>query len=230
LACGAGPRHNPPVIVYEGNVTVDEDTPHIFDASATTDNDPRYSAPGGTFIWEFHVPGGPVTLEGAAVTALFPTPGTYRVDLTVKDRRTTRRRRSSPSRCWTAPPRHHRRAGHDGLRQDLQPARRIAMRRQRRHNDLQVGGRARIEHIDHGGPAPQFTFDALGIYNVTLTVEDAAQNANRTTVVVVYDDIPVITLPPRVVAMALAPLEVPIKVADEFNQGLVFRLAIGRRV
>ena len=218
----------PPVIVYEGNVTVDEDTPHIFDASATTDNDPRYSAPGGTFIWEFHVPGGPVTLEGAAVTALFPTPGTYRVDLTVKDRENnTAEAQFSVTVLDRTPP------DIIGVRDTTVYDRTSNLLDASRCVD-NVGITTYRWVVGHGsntstmeGPAPQFTFDALGIYNVTLTVEDAAHNANRTTVVVVYDDIPVITLPPRVVAMALAPLEVPIKVADEFNQGLVFRLAIG---
>ncbi len=218
----------PPVIVFEGNVSVDEDTPYIFDASATTDNDPRFEVSNGRFVWTFQVPGGPLTVEGAAVIASFPEPGTYAARLTVYDRESN----NAEADFWvevldrTAPE-------IVGLRDTVvfAPTPNLLDASRSVDNVGIATYRWVVEHdsqtITLEGPTPQFSFDGLGIYDVTLTLEDAAHNANWTSFAIVYDDVPVITLPSHVVAMALSPLEVTFKVQDEFNDGLAFSLASG---
>ncbi len=72
----------PPTPVTDRFLEVAEDSPVLFDASASTDNDPEL-ATRGTFRWSFPEIG--VELAGITATYTFATPGLYQGVLTVTD-------------------------------------------------------------------------------------------------------------------------------------------------
>ncbi len=74
----------PPVAHAGGNRTVDEDTPAVFDGSASTDNDPVF--PGrATFQWTVFDRTGQRIVYGLQATYTFAEPGNFTVVLLVRD-------------------------------------------------------------------------------------------------------------------------------------------------
>jgi hypothetical protein len=74
------------------------------------------------------------------------------------------------------------------------------------------------------GAAPAYSFDRMGTHTVVLVLTDAAGNENSTSIAVVYDDVPMISLPGWLVSMAGQRTEVPINVSDIYFTEL--RIAI----
>ncbi|MCJ2540010.1 MAG: hypothetical protein LN414_01925, partial [Candidatus Thermoplasmatota archaeon] len=76
----------PPVIWFDGNVTVDEDDWYIFDASATTDNDPFFDFTTGTFLWSIDLGTDVLERDTATFGHAFPDPGNYSGSISVFDK------------------------------------------------------------------------------------------------------------------------------------------------
>jgi len=72
----------PPTPVTARFVTADEDAIAVFDATASTDNDPNLAST-GTFAWSFPELG--LVLTGITASHRFPSPGLYQGVLTVTD-------------------------------------------------------------------------------------------------------------------------------------------------
>jgi hypothetical protein len=77
------------------------------------------------------------------------------------------------------------------------------------------------DRVELSGVTPEYAFDRLGSFSVTIQLWDAAGNSNTTDISVVYDDPPVISVPGWLVAMAGERIEVPVFITDVFYQDLV---------
>jgi hypothetical protein len=223
-----------PVIRYGGNVTVDEDTWHIFDASATTDNDPTFDFTTGTFLWRIDL--GPEVLERdtASFGSSFPEPGNYTGTLSVWDNAGNR----ATASFWvavldtTAPV-----IGGLSNATIFEPADGLLDASGCMDNVGIVTYRWTVlynnwtggfdEEVELSGVAPTYHFDLLGTFSVSLDLWDAAGNHNSTELSVVYDDPPVISVPSWLVSMAGESIEVPIYVHDVYYRDLTVSVVGG---
>jgi hypothetical protein len=224
----------PPVILFTGNVTMDEDEWYIFDALGTTDNDPSFDFTTGTFLWRVLIGTDTQIWETASFGHAFANPGNYSGTLSVWDR-----------------------AGNMAIEEfwvrvkDITPPVIIGVNNATVFTPSQglldaslcldnVGIASyhwtvlynnwsgdRDEHSELQGATPGYSFDRMATYNITLTISDAAGNVNMTEVWVVYDDVPTISLPPWVVSMAGERLEVPIEVFDVYFTDLGINIIDG---
>jgi PKD repeat protein len=217
-----------PLIRFGGNVTIDEDEEVIFDASATTDNNPAFNATRGTFLWNFYLDDEPTPEVGATVSVVFEEPGNFSGTLTVWDDNNN----DAEVEFWVlvldvTPPIIR------GLRSMVvfEPAGHLLDASTSSDNVGIVEWRWTVildgatENLV--GPAPNYTFAELGTYDITLTVEDAAGNQNQSSAVVVYDDVPIIYVTDRAVAMAGETLTVGVTVVDSFGTPLVVSISEG---
>ena len=217
-----------PDIRFEGNVTLDEDTTHVFDASATTDNDPGFNASNGRFHWEIDLSDGTLVRELAAFGYEFTRPGNYSGFLEVTDIGDNLARVDFwvLVRDITAP---YIEGVADSTVFDITPGLLDASACSDNvaivSYDWEVEFRGGI--TDLSGVFPDFSFDHLGTYNVTLVLSDAAGNTNRTDITVVFDDVPTINMPSWVVAMAGERLTVGITVSDVYSIGLEVSVVTG---
>ena len=218
----------PPVVRFGGNVTVDEDVPTIFDASATTDNDPSFDTMQGQFKWQFELVDGPLAVEGPTVTVRFERPGNYTATLTVLDIA----KNSITAQFWVhvldrTPPSIG--GVHDmvvfmatsGLldaSSSYDNVGIVAFEWTIKYGD---------EEVQLDGDTPSYTFSRLGEYHATLTLRDAAGNENSTSVTIIYDDVPMLVVPGNAIGMVGELLAVPVRVQDSFHSRLTFRIASG---
>ena len=211
----------PPVIWFGGNVTVDEDEWYIFDASATTDNDPFFDFTTGTFLWSIDLVTEVLERDTATFGHAFPDPGNYSGSISVFDK-----------------------AGNMALEDfwihvlDITPPVIIGVSNATVFEPTDglldatacfdnvgivsvqwtvtfinwTGGYD--EHIELEGTTPSYPFDQLGTHTVSLVLTDAANNVNSTVITVVYDDVPTITLPGWAVSMVGQRLEVQLNISD----------------
>ena len=218
----------PPVVRFGGNATVDEDVPAIFDASATTDNDPSFDTSRGRFEWQFDLVDGPLALEGPTVSVTFERPGNCTATLTAYDMAGNH----VTAQFWVrvldrTPP-------SIGGVHDLVVFMATSGLLDASSSYDNVGIVSfewtvtyGSESVDLEGAAPAYTFSRLGEHRATLTLRDAAGNENRTTATIVYDDVPVLVVPGNAIGMRGEPLTVPVQVQDSFHTRLTFRIASG---
>lgn len=218
----------PPILQFVKEITVPEDVRWIFDASETTDNDPQYTPTKGIFKWSFDVPVGCLTLEGAVITLTFEQPGNYSASLNVYDLAGNMALLS----FWVlvldmTPPTIL------GV-QDMvvfTPSNGLLNASDSKDNVGISGFYWTVTHDNETknleGSMPHYDFIHLGIYNVVLRLSDAAGNTNETTISIVYDDIPMLEMPPMTVAMTTVPISVPVRVIDAFYIQLLLRVIAG---
>ncbi|UCC92313.1 MAG: PKD domain-containing protein [Thermoplasmata archaeon] len=213
----------PPVIIFTGNVTVDEEEWFIFDASGTTDNDPNFDFTTGTFLWRIEVEGDALVWETPTFGHAFADPGNHSGTVSVWDRAGNMAQES----FWvlvmdiTAPvivgvnnatiffP-------SDGLLDASQCFDNVGIVSYRWTVLFNNWSGDRDEHTELTGVTPTYSFDRLATYNITLTLSDAAGNVNGTEIWVVYNDVPSVALPSWIVSMAGERVQVPIEVHDVY--------------
>jgi hypothetical protein len=213
-----------PIVRFEGNVTVDEDEWYIFDVSATTDNDPSFDFTTGTFLWEIDLVTTFLEREMATFGHAFAEPGNFSGTLSVWDKADNLAR----VEFWVmvrdiTPPLI---AGvsssvvlvpTDGLLDASQCSDNVGVVSYSWSVTFINESDGPDHHWMLEGAMPNFLFDRLGTYNVYLVLEDAAGNSNATAIDVVYNDLPLISLPEWAVAMVGETLEVPINVSDIYH-------------
>jgi len=224
----------PPVILFGGNVTLDEDEWHIFDASGTTDNDPAFDFDTGIFLWRIDL--GVTTLERdtASFSTAFKTPGNLSGTITVWDKAGNKAERA----FWvlvhdiTAPV-------IEGLTDAVvfEPTSGLLDASACSDNVAIVSYTWTVTFVNWSGgdddsitlegANPAYTFSRLGTYRIGLILADAAGNSNGTDIRVVYDDVPVISVPDWVVAMAGEAIEVRMRVSDTYFSQLTTSIVSG---
>lgn len=221
----------PPMIIFNGNVTISEDLEFVFDASATTDNDPSFDADTGTFSWEIDLVVELLERDTASFGQIFPDPGNYTGVLKVWDRTGN----MAQEEFWVhimdvTPP------VIEGISDALvfEPLDGLLDASGCHDNvgiisfewtvtyEFEPGSPVALE-----GVTPSFTFDQLGTYLVQLTLSDAAGNTNSTISRVVYDDVPIIVMYDWAVAMVGERFSVPVHVSDIYYDELVVQLVSG---
>ncbi len=224
----------PPIIRFSGNVTVDEDDWTIMDASATTDNDPTFDFTTGRFLWSIDLVTEFLERDTATFGHSFTEPGNYTGTLSVWDNAGN----VAQTTFWVAvlditPP------SIIGISDAIvfEPTDGLLDASSCRDNVgiSSIGWSVTFHNWSGGpdghylleGPTPTYSFDRLGSYTITLTLEDAAGNTNSTDISVVYDDTPVISLPSWMVGMAGVRFQVPVLVSDVYFTDLRVTIAEG---
>jgi hypothetical protein len=217
-----------PVIRFSGNITLNEDTWYIFDASATTDNDPGFNITSGTFTWEIDLLDGTLEREGASLAYAFPDPGNFSGTLSVLDVAGNGAERT----FWVlvldvTPPLIEGVSSSTvfEVREGLLDASACSDNVAIISIEWSVTFNGNVTLLS--GATPIFQFNELGMYSIHLELGDEAGNMNSTTVFVVYDDVPTISMPEWVVAMAGEQLMVGIQVHDIYSTELTLGVASG---
>jgi hypothetical protein len=224
----------PPVILFEGNLTVDEDEWYIFDASGTTDNDPNFDFTTGEFLWRIVIGSNALVWETPTFGHAFPEPGNFSGTVSVWDKAGNMAQQA----FWVkvndiTPPvilgvnNATVFSSSQGLLDATQCSDNVAIVSYQWTVLFNNWSGTRDEHTQLEGTTPKYSFDRLATYNITLTISDAAGNVNTTEIWVVFDDVPSITLPSWVVSMAGERLEVPIDVYDVYFTDLLLNIIDG---
>jgi PKD repeat protein len=168
-----------------------------FDGTASTDNVGITN-----FTWMFTYDGSPVGVYGATPSFTFITPGVYDVVLTVMDAGG-----NSNSDTVTITVEDNEAPVADAGADDLNNNEGTTVNFDGTASTDNVGIVSYMWEFDYDGntivlegDTPSFTFNKVGTYEVTLTVEDAAGNSGTDTMTVGIDD----STPPEVVATSPA--------------------------
>ncbi len=221
----------PPDIRFTGNVTVDEDTWVILDASATTDNEPTFDAQKGRFLWEIDLPDQTLTSTTASFGHSFPEPGNFSGLLTVWDAADNQ----AQEIFWVlvmdaTPPVIEGVSGAvvfepaDGLLDATACFDNVGITD---HTWRVIFENGTAGTVELEGVSPYYLFDRLGKYTIELHLIDAAGNRNSTQISVVFDDVPVIRVPDFAMAMVGETLTIVVEIHDEYSTGITMRVIDG---
>lgn len=175
---------DPPIADAGADRTVDEDTTIIFDGSGSSDN-----VDIANYKWTFD-DGGIRTLSGVNPTHKFATPGTYNVTLVVTD---VVDLSASDTVVFivndTTPPMAD--AGFDAT---VRPGALVTFNGSASSDNVAVVNYTWTivvgdETVFLYGISPVYEFDDIGVYEVALTVRDAANKTGADTVIITVEDV-----------------------------------------
>ncbi|NOQ54740.1 MAG: hypothetical protein GQ558_09080, partial [Thermoplasmata archaeon] len=221
----------PPVIRFTGNVTVDEDVLFFFDGTATTDNNPAFDTHVGTFLWTIEVVDQTLTWETSSFGYAFPDPGNFTGTLTVWDMAGNQAHEAFWVRVQdTTPPVIEGVSNavvfepSDGLLDASACYDNIGITSYTWYVTFMNEARATVQLE---GVSPSYLFDVLGSYTVSLVLTDAASNENGIEISVVYDDVPVVSVPDWGTAMVGELFIVDIDIQDLYSSGMTVMMTEG---
>jgi len=221
----------PPEIRFTGNVTVDEDIVFFFDATATTDNNPTFDTHMGTFLWIIVVSDQTLSWDTSSFGYTFIDPGNYTGTLTVGDMAGNQ----AEEAFWvlvldTTPP------VIEGVSNAVvfEPSDGLLDASACYDNIGITSYTWRITFVNETRDpltleevSPSYLFDVLGKYTVSLELTDAAGNENIMEISIVYDDVPMISIPEWGTAMVGELFTVDIDIQDLYSSSMTVTMTDG---